>query len=409
MMPNTQHPTHEQRPTGILGPLTQLGKRLLSGNQLEGLRLAATAWILARLVLLIWGAVLWRTHLIPAESVSQPADEARGSRGEARTLLVDVWKRWDAFHYEAILEEGYRERNLSVHFPLYPLLARVVGSLLSLPAIPALLLVSHVCSFLALLALYQVARRAMETAIARRSTAAAVLFPTSFFLFAPFTESLSLLLTLVTVWLVHERRWFAACLAGLAAGLSRPTVLPLAALIGWAAIQDWSSRGWAARITRLLVAATPILGTAAFLAWRTSVGLPSIESLQAEAWGRTMRWPWQTLLDIPRWISSGSFTLASWAGLAILLLMLIAVVWGWRKLPMGWNLYQVSLLLLLTVSERDLEPLTAIPRYALLMFPLYAVLALWAHTPRRRLVAVTAGFASQLLLSGQFFMGGWIG
>ena len=76
---------------------------------------------------------------------------------------------------------------------------------------------------------------------------------------------------------------------------------------------------------------------------------------------------------------------------------------------MGWNLYQVSLLLLLTVSERDLEPLTAIPRYALLMFPLYAVLALWAHTPRRRLVAVTAGFASQLLLSGQFFMGGWIG
>jgi len=209
-------PLGKLKPMGILRPLAQLGKRLLGGNQLEGLRLAATAWILARLVLLIWGALLWRTHMIPPESVSQPSDEARGSWGETRTLLVDIWKRWDALHYEAIAEGGYRERHLSVFFPLYPLLARGVGSLLSLSPISALLLVSHVGSFLALLVLYQLACREMGTAIARRSVAAAVLFPTAFFLFAPFTESLSLLLTLLTVWLVRERRWFPASLTGLA-------------------------------------------------------------------------------------------------------------------------------------------------------------------------------------------------
>ncbi len=392
---------------GVFGPLSKL--RFLFAELPEEWRWASTIWLITRLVLSSWGAVLWALDLIPTTLETdfyfgvEPI--AEGWTG----ILLGVWQRWDGIHFIRIAERGYSDADLSVFFPLYPLTARLLSRLTGAGSLMALLIISNLASCFAWVVLYRIVKADLLLTTARRAVVAYALFPTGFFLFAPYPESLSLLLVLLAYWSALCSRWRLVAATSLAAGLTRPTIFPLILLLGPIAWRYWRANESSDRWLALASVLGAGFGMGGFLAWRVWAGFPAYSLLQRQHWTWAARWPWQAFLAVPEWIVEGSFSVAGWLGLGVLLLLLAATVWGLRHLPKEMVLYQASMLLFLLSFSRQIEPLASLGRHALLMFPLFVALAAWSQTSQRTLFLAAIGVGLGLFFVGQFIMWGWVG
>jgi hypothetical protein len=298
---------------------------------------------------------------------------------------------------------------LSAFFPLYPWLASLFHRFAGVEITACLLLVSNLALFLALFFLFRLAEGLYDIAIAKATLVYLIIYPLAYFLHAPYTESLALCLSVLAYLGARQRRWAVAALAGLAAGLTRGTTLPLALAMGWEVWEDYKSNRPTIKMLPVLAWLTPALGTGLFLAWRSAAGFPSYSQILQRYWGRHFSWPWETLYSIFDLILSKYLLLSGWINLLILILALAITIWGVKKLPMGLRIYQVSLLGFMLMNTLQREPLGSFGRYSLLLFPQFILFALWCRTPFRRLAAFTLGVTLQLYLAGQFFMWGWTG
>jgi Gpi18-like mannosyltransferase len=147
------------------------------------------------------------------------------------------WQREDAIWYTAIATRGYSSNDLSTaFFPLFPALIRALTSLLPINGIAAGLLISSAAVAGAFALFYRLVYEEAGQETARRALIYLATFPTAFFLFAVYAESLFLLLVLGTWWSARNGHWGWACVCGGLAALTRAqgflVVVPLA-IIFW--------------------------------------------------------------------------------------------------------------------------------------------------------------------------------
>jgi hypothetical protein len=144
----------------------------------------------------------------------------------------------DALWYQRIASGGYRADDPSAaFFPLFPMLARGLGWI-GIPAFPATLLLAQVAFFGALVVMHALTRRELGEQNARRAVRYLAVFPTAFFFLSPFTESLFLLLALLTFWFARTGRWWWAAAPALLAGLTRSVGIVLCAALLAEAVQQ---------------------------------------------------------------------------------------------------------------------------------------------------------------------------
>lgn len=188
--------------------------------------------------------------------------------------------RFDGVHYRSIIEGGYRyappppgttdrralEQNIAF-FPLYPLLCRPLAALLGTHG--AMLLVAHACSLAAVLLLYRWLRWRTDDATALATVALVLCWPAACYYSFAYAESLTLLLTVVTLWLIERRAWAGAAVACGLATATRPTALALAAALAVAYLVS----GGGPRRARLLrlppLLAVAVAGSACYAAFLT--------------------------------------------------------------------------------------------------------------------------------------------
>src|SRR6266704_1595435 len=123
--------------------------------------------------------------------------------------LLASWNRWDAENYVRIAQFGYQTPYDVAFFPLFPLLIRIIAFPLgswSYLAVGTIL--SNAALLGAMYVLYQLAVEHGGEEIAGRSLLYLCIFPTAFFFFAAYNESLFLLLTLLTFLALHRQRWW---------------------------------------------------------------------------------------------------------------------------------------------------------------------------------------------------------
>ncbi len=155
--------------------------------------------------------------------------------------LVTAWERQDALWYLRIADAGYRtDDGSAAFFPLYPLVISVLALPLGGHPLAAGLLVSNAAFLGALIVLYLLGRSELDELRARRAVVYAAVFPAALFFLAPYSESLFLLLALVTFWGARRRRWWVAGLAGAGAALTRNVGVILALPIAIEAVQQWA-------------------------------------------------------------------------------------------------------------------------------------------------------------------------
>ncbi len=310
-------------------------------------------------------------------------------------LFVNVWQRWDTAWYLKIAAFGYDPADGTASFsPLYPWLIRGLGALTGDFLLSALL-ISNLAALAVFILFYEVS---LAEGLTSDQAAAAVLslalFPSTFFLFAAYTDSLFLALAL-GAWLSARRRyWLAAGILGGLATLARLQGGILMPVLGLLWLRDaagfrlreratWRKTLFSLRDVSWLAALLPGL---AFLGWNIylrAAGLGSVTETLAAHWGIRTVPPWTGLgLFINRLVNTPRVFI-DYVDLAALTFVLILLIPGLRRLDPLLSLYAWLSLSLFFMRGTPPHLLDSFSRYMLAVFPAFILTGFINHRAAR--------------------------
>lgn len=326
------------------------------------------------------GVVGWATLIeFPTHVVGGDWLQLQTPASDRLWALINPWQRWDSLWYQHIAASWYDDR--SVHFfPLYPALVRPVGLLFGgqqTQVALAALLVSTVAIAVALVFLHRLVSADIDGPTANRTMLYIAISPLAFLFFAPYTEALFLMVTVGAVLAARRRRWVATAIAAAGASVSRPTgILIFAPILIELGIDIWNRRRAGLSIVRWqygLVVALPIATLGAFwIKYLQPVG--GFVAAQAP-WGERVAWPWTSLLDSAHTVIAGGHPEEP-TNLAFALLLLVAVPLMCFRVPWSYVAYAAVSIIPVVFHETPVTPLGGAARYALVVFPIFVLLAL---------------------------------
>lgn len=378
----------------------------------RALRYSALVYLGVRLGLFLVG--LLSTALLPVrEPVDVPGWPATSPSSSWHHVFT-AWERHDALWFLRIAAEGYRvDDGSAAFFPLYPLLSRVVGGAFGGAWLLGAYVVANVALVVALTVLYRLTELELSEAAARRTVLYLAVFPTAFFLYAPYTESLFLALVVGCLYAARRQAWLLAGYLGALAALTRSTGLLLVLPLAVEALLQLRASGGPLRPRLLRLAgaltasASVALGTGAYLLYWERLSGEALRPLEVQGatWSRERAWPWETLAAGAR---EGVAYFGGYPGgyhtvdLVLVLLALAAGVWVALRVRATYAVWVwASLLFPLTLAFGG-RPFLSMPRFVVVVFPLFWALAALSARWRVHDAVVAASAAGLGLLSVLF-------
>ena len=303
--------------------------------------------------------------------------------------ILKLWDVWDSDSYIAIAKNWYpKTTDLShmkdyVFLPLYPLLMKLVAFAAD-NYLVAGLIVSNVSLFVACYYMYKLARLDSDEPAALRSIKYLLLFPTAFILSGVLTESLFLALSLACYYYARKGNWLASGVLGALASITRPYGIVILVPM---ALEYLRSINFDIRKATISAAAMllPPLGMALLMAYDYSMTGDFLAFIHAQTlWYFSLRVPLIELLK--RFVMLGNDGRFNAAFTVAVLLLLLA---GYRKIGISQLTYG---LLLIVIPLCSIASAWSMSRYALVVFPLFLILAGYAEN-RKVDLALTVGLA----------------
>lgn len=223
--------------------------------------------------------------------IIDPSEPPRPYKRPDNTLIDVFGSGWDSSFYADIARDGYTYRNVLLpsvaFFPLLPLLVRGVSFVVG-DVLVAGLLVTNTALLAATILFYHLVEREWNTAVADRAVWYMLIFPTSFFGSAIYSESLFLLCAITAFYAARREQWIIAGGAGFFAALSRPIGILVAPML---VIEWWMQRHNAphkrARIGALCAALLVPLGLALYMLYLQWTFGDALAFVHAQtSWGR---------------------------------------------------------------------------------------------------------------------------
>jgi hypothetical protein len=301
---------------------------------------------------------------------------------ESTNPLLAVWGRWDAVHYLDISQHGYYGTDMAF-FPLYPALIHLAGLFIGNDLIAGLL-ISNVAFFFGLLFFYKLVEHQYTRAVAHRAVFYISIFPTAVFFSAVYTESLFFALTVASFYYIREHKWLTAGIVGALAALTRVEgvflLVPYAIEVFSAARAAGFARFFALprRLVRIVLGGIAMpLGLGAYMGWLWVLhGDPLYFSHVQTHWDRHLAPPWVAVAHAYKVIASAKSTISvsnESIEIAFTILMIVLVLAGIRRLRPSFTAY-MALSIIIPMSTSSLM---SMPRFALVLFPMFIILALW--------------------------------
>jgi hypothetical protein len=320
-------------------------------------------------------------------------------------IWLGMWQRFDANWYISIADNGYGHIPGDVHFPpLFPVMMRALKPFFG-NTFFAGLLISHVATLFALKLLYDLFKQWGEITTARRALLFFVIYPVSFFLFSSYTESIFLVAALLSVRAMSARSWqwagfwiFCAILIRLQ-GIA--LIVPMLFLM-------WRDRPFLRKLNHWTGWIIASIAGFLYLYLRsqqaTENTLPFVETTLHARLGP----PWQSYTYSIETLVTGKATFIDILNLFAATLFFILIIWGWKKIPLEYNIYTLVSLLIIMTRIVETQPLMSMSRYTLTLFPAFYVLSLVGNTPWMQRTILYGSILLNLYLTGQFFLWGWV-
>jgi Dolichyl-phosphate-mannose-protein mannosyltransferase len=355
--------------------------------------------------------------------VPRPLNRDTGGLGYA----TDIWARADSNWFIGIAEQGYQRNGSAVFYPLYPLAVAGVGRALGGYYVIAGILVSLACCAAAFFLLYHLALSRLGPAGARRAVLYLAVFPMSLFLQAVYNESLYLVCCLAAFVFAERRRWLGA---GIMTGLAMLTRLAGVALLPAMLLLAWRSPERKRALVSMLSA--PALAALYPLWLQIKLHAPFAAVANEAGWNRhlsaagpfgglwqSLRAAWAGIEQLVTgdrthtfWPHSGSDPLYvavhNLEDFAFFALFLWLGIEAWRRFGAPFGLFVLGSLAIPLSAPHSSYPLLSMPRFCLVLFPGFLVLAAIATTPRRDRTIIAVSSFLLAVATVQWSVGGWV-
>lgn len=335
--------------------------------------------------------------------------------------LGSTWIQQDANFYLGIAAKGYAfHPDATAFYPLYPLLVRAANVIIPGGVLVAAMAVAALSSFGALLLIHRFVSVEFDERTADRTTFFLAAFPTAFFLYAPYNESLFILLLVGALYAARRGNWW---LASTVAALATTTRLFGVLLLAPLCFEYLRQQGWSWRRIRwdaMSFALVPsgLVAYAAFCYVEFGNALAFVDA-QA-AWQRRYGWPGESLIDAFGLVNRGPFLhewhLITLFELGSMLLGIVLIVLGfvgpWKIRRDQYFLLIASILPVLLLSATMVgidRNLNSTPRYALEWLVIFVVLArMGANLVVERIYLATAFMLQGIMISTYLLDANWV-
>lgn len=325
--------------------------------------------------------------------------------GSPLTIVMNEFTRWDAPHYLDIAKNWYVSNpnadayNFIVFFPLYPILIRLTTFYFDYAALSALI-VSNVCSIIAFIYLGKLTKLDFSDSIAQKAVLFLSIFPTAYFLSAPYTEGLFFALVIASLYYSRLAKWPIAGILSLFAALTRMAgLLMLPTLL----IEYLYQKGWRPRKIdphqidpQILWTGLSPVGFLIYLGINVQVTGNAFTFLKIEAdhWFNTLD-PIQGFKQAVGWTTSAAFPDFLTIGLlpivfAVFGLVMVIVAYACKLRP-SYVVYMLFTWMLAVSTSWWIS----VPRYVMAMFPMLILFGLFG---RRKSVTIVVTIGSAALM-----------
>lgn len=305
--------------------------------------------------------------------------------------MLNRWVTQDGAHLAYLAQNGYNNSLWRANFwPMMPLLEHILGPVFGGNYGFAGMFVSNISFLGALAALRRLTERELDLASARRATLYLAIFPTAFYFFAPYTESLFLCFSISAFAAMRDRRWLLAGVLGCLAMLTRSVGVVLVVPFAVEFFQAWRARAarwWQAAPIALIPLAAAIYS--GYLWAQHDPPLAYVHATGTGQWARSLQWPWTPLVwgieGLRHPGSSHAITLTHLVlnlGATVVFVALAVIVL--RTLPLSYGLYALAIIgsFLLFPVNNPVFAAQGNGRYVLMLFPAFIVLGSLVRRPR---------------------------
>lgn len=309
------------------------------------------AILLALMIIIIGVGLGWENNKIVPVSTAKLAHYTLEPNNR-----LSFMSDWDGPNYLNIAQNGYTNKIQANFFPLYPLSVRLVHTVVK-SLVDSGLIVSWLCFTGAIYFYLKIIKKLYklpDNLEAIRGVLFFILFPTSVFLIATYTEALFAFLALGAIYYALQKKYVPAALFAMFCTATHLTGLFVVVLIGMLL--------WEKKVKPLKIAATMVVG---------SLGLLAYMIYQKVKFNNAF-----AFVDAQKnhsWISLTPAHLASifinLNGLFIFLLFISA--WYWWRRRKSFSIYSLLFASIVLVAGNDLG---GIGRYSLMAFPLQFML-----------------------------------
>lgn len=289
----------------------------------------------------------------------------------------EIWKRWDAESFLHIAESGYtaegEHRFRIVFLPFYPALIALF-EIFTGDYLVSAFIVSSIATLILGLVFRELVKLDHPEKVAQYAILFLFIFPTSFYLHIPYTESLFLALAVGSFLAARKRSWL---LVGILGGLACLTRVNGVILIPALAFEVWEEYRETKRlnIKWLSLLLIPLgFGLYLFINYYVTGNPIMFMTHQREHWFRYFRFPWEGIWETYKSISFKKPSEAQMHVVQELLFVgigLFATILGWWRLRNSYRVWMVLNWLLFISTSFVLS----VPRYTLIMFPIFILMA----------------------------------
>jgi Gpi18-like mannosyltransferase len=296
--------------------------------------------------------------------------------------FINMWANFDGFHYLNLAKYWYGSPFTYLNyafFPVYPWIIRVFNILGNY--IYSGLLISHLSFIFALFFLWKLIRLDYSVKVANTTLVLLLIFPTSFFFGSVYTESLFLLISVLSFFFIRKKMYFLACVFAAIASATRVTGIFI-----WPAIlyEFWVINGKNIKkflTPYLLWFSLPPLGLLSYMNFqftKTNDALFFVHSQPLFGANREVDkfiMIYQVLYRYAKMLIFVDHTNPLFFTVLLEFLVgtafLVLVLYAFKKLRMSYSIYAFLSYLLPTLSGT----FSSMPRYVLVLFPIFILMA----------------------------------
>lgn len=320
-------------------------------------------------------------------------------------IWLAMWQRFDANIYATIAKNGYGGIHGDTHFPpFFPLIMAVLKPVFG-NSFLAGLFVSHAAALYMLKLLYDIFTGWGGLETGKRAVLFYVIYPTFFFFFSAYSESVFLVCTLLALRNMKTCSWAWAGFWTFCAILSR---LQGAALLVPMVYLMYKDAPFLRKASHWFGLAIASLGGVFYVYLRWLEGSVSVLPTVESEWQARLALPGESYSYALKTLLAGHATFIDLLNFLIATLFVILLAAGWKKIPLEYNLFMVFNMFILSIRVVETQPLNSMLRFSLTLFPAFFTLSLAAQRPWARRLIVYTSIPLALYLSGQFMIWGWV-